>query len=181
MKPSRARNEAAQVGEHMTTKLEDEAVRQGITSAELESRIDAAQAAIQRGTALLDFPPGYVLGEYKLRMPKRGAMKADALDDRPLWIKPGKGRPAVLSPLLAAVARDEARRLAQIGENRRKPAARKASATAATIRAVKSQATNEAVKRLSADRIPPHVIAKRVGITPRRVRQILRTLCKNAI
>lgn len=156
----------------MTETVEAVAARLGISLAELENRIDEARAAIRSGTAWLDLPPGYLPGECKLRMPKRGAMKADALDDRPLWIKPGKGRPAVLSPLLAAVSREEARRLALIDENRRKPAARKASAKAGMNRTARGTIIAKAVLDLTAERLPPHVIAKRIGITPRHVKRI---------
>lgn len=165
----------------MTETVEAVAARNGVTLAEQERLIIEARAIISRNTAKLDLPPGYMPGERKLRMPKRGAMKADALDDRALWVKPGKGRPAVESPLLKALEKEEARRLALIGENRRKPAARKASATAATIRTVKGLVTTEAVQRLTAERLPPHVIAKRIGITPRRVRQIQQAAKKSEV
>lgn len=158
--------------------VEAVAARNGITLAEQERLIAEAQTIIGRNTAKLDLPPGYMPGKYRLRLPKRGAMKADPLDDRALWVKPGKGRPAVRSPLLAAVAREEARRLSLIGENRRKLSARNASARAATSRTAKGQITTEAVQRLTAEGKRPHAIAHHmrttlgISITPRHVRRI---------
>lgn len=154
--------------------VEAVAARNGITLVEQERLIAEAQTIIGRNTAKLDLPPGYVPGEHRLRMPKRGAMKADALDDRALWVKPGKGRPAVHNPLLVAVAKEEARRLSLIGENRRKLSARKASAKAGVNRTAKGQITTEAVQRLTAEHLPAHIIARRVGITSHQVRKIQR-------
>lgn len=154
----------------MTETVEQVAARLGITPKELERRIDEQQAAIRRRTALLDLPPGYTPGTHKLRLPDRHARAMG--ETRALWVKPGKGRPAVASPLGLALSRLEAERLKLIGVNRRRPAAIKASSKAAQARSAKAQAVREAVAALTAEGYRPHTIAHTLGITARRVRQI---------
>lgn len=138
--------------------------------AELERRIKEARSAIQRGTATLDLPPGYSAGSHIVRLPDEHARAMG--ETRAQWVKPGKGRPAVTGPLLAAVEAEEARRLALIGESRRKPAAVKASAAAAASRAEKAAAVRAEVDRMTKEGKRPHTIAHVLGITARRVKQI---------
>lgn len=119
--------------------------------------------------AATHMPPGYSPGSHELRLPDA---HAKAMGGPALWIKSGKGRPAVTSPLSTAVEAEEKRRLALIGANRRKPAAVKASAAAAVSRVEKAAAVRAAVADLTAQGKRPHTIARALGITARRVRQI---------
>lgn len=152
-------------------KLEDVAARLGISPAELERRNDEHRAVITRRIASVGFPPGYEPGYQLVRFPDAHAVAMG--ERRPLWVKPGRGRPALTSPLLVAVEAEEARRLALIGENRRKPAAVKASAAAAANRAEKSAAVRAEVEKMTKAGKRPHTIAYTLGITARRVNQIL--------
>jgi len=127
--------------------VKDEAARLGITPAELERRIDEQRAAITRGTASLDLPPGYDPGSHLLKLPDAHAMK---IDPRAQWVKPGQGRPAFVSPMEKAVTAHEAERLKLIGGSLRKPAAAKASQAAAEARKAKAEATRAAVADLTA-------------------------------
>lgn len=154
----------------MTDTVETVAARLGITPAELERRIDEQRAVIQRNTASLPMPPGYSRDSHKLRLPDAHAKAMGEVCA--LWVKSGKGRPAVTSPLLAAVEAEEARRLALMYANRRKPAALKASAAAAASRAARSAVIRAEVERMTKEGKRPHTIAHLLGITAHRVRQI---------
>lgn len=158
----------------MPEKIKDVADRLGTTVAELERRIDEQRAVIRGKVAALDLPPGYESGSHELRLPDPDAwgMFRDMAETRALWVKPGKGRPAVESPLESAQFEHESAILKRIGKNRRTPAAVKASGKAAEARIAKAQATHEAVAILTAQGKLPHTIARAVGITARRVKQI---------
>lgn len=166
----------------MAETVEQVAARLGITPAELERRSDEQRAALRRNTsspcfggnkpteAATAMPSGYDPGSHELRFPDQHARAMG--EKRALWVKPGKGRPSVASPLELALSRFEAERLKLVGANRRKPAAIKASNEASKARSAKAQANREAVATLTAQGKLPHTIARAVGITARRVKQI---------
>lgn len=161
----------------MTETVETIAARLGITPAELERRIDEQRAAIARGTALLDMPPGYDPDSHLLRLPEKGAMRSDE-SDVALWVKPGqKGRPAFVGPLQRAVQTEEKRRFDETGNSLKAQSARRAAEAAAAVHKAKGDKTREKVEALAADGKRPDVIAKQAGLNKksgaRRVNQIL--------
>lgn len=152
--------------------VKDEAARLGITPAELERRIDEQRAAITRGTASLDLPPGYDPGSHLLRLPEKGAMRSDE-SDVALWVKPGqKGRPAVVGPLQRAVQAEEKRRFDETGNSLKAQSARRAAEAAAKVHREKGDKTREAVGALAADGKPPNVIAQKTKISQRHVKRV---------
>jgi len=156
----------------MVKKVEDEARRLGITPAELERRIDEARAAITRGTASLDLPPGYDPGSHELRFPENGGMKADP-DEGPLWIRTDKrGRPAIAGPLERAVHEEHQRRLAEIGDSLKAQSARRAAKAAAVIHKAKGDKTRETVADAAAKGKRPDLIAKEAKVSQRHVKRI---------
>lgn len=166
----------------MTEKIKDVAARLGITVAELDRRINEAQAAIRRNTANPFFgghepteaatamPSGYEPGTHKLRLPDRHAR---AMGEGAKWVKPGKGRPAVESPLEKAVTVEEKRRFDVTGNSLRAQSSRRAAKAAAEVHKAKGDKTRAAVEDAVADGALKHTIHGRVKKSPRRVNQIL--------
>lgn len=146
----------------------DEVARLNTPRSELARMVADVQAS--RGkVAALDLPPGYEPGAAVLRLPDAHAMR---IDPRARWVKPGPGQPAIESPLELAQREHESATLKRISENRRTPAAVKASGEAAKARSAKAQATRDAVATLTAQGKLPHIIAAAVGITARHVKRI---------
>lgn len=168
----------------MTETIKQVADRLGITPAELERRIDEAQAAIRRNTASPCFgghetteaatvmPSGYKKpGTHKLRLPDEHARAMG--ETRALWVKPGKGRPAVESPLEKAVAAEEKRARVRGCHSLRAESAKCASKAAGEKRAAKGKLVAALVESLAAKGKSTHRIARATKKTSHRVRQIL--------
>lgn len=148
----------------------DEVARLNTPRSELARMVADVQAS--RGkVAALDLPPGYESGSHELRLPDAHAR---AMGEGAKWVKPGKGRPAVESPLEKAVTAEEKRRFDVTGNSLRAQSARRAAEAAADANRAKGDKTRAAVESLAAEGKRPDVIAKRVGLKDsRRVNQIL--------
>lgn len=157
----------------MAETIKQAAARLGVSVTELKRRIDKAQAEIRRNTAALDLPSGYEPGSHKLRLPDRMARASGEL--RAQWIRPGQGRPPFESPLEKAVNAHEKRVRAEACHSLRTESAKAASAAAADKRTATGKETAAKVEALAGEGKPAHVIAKHVGKTSHRVRQILAT------
>lgn len=85
---------------------------------------------------------------------------------------PKKGRPGAAPPIELAVEALELAILKGMGWNPKAEAQALATQKASEARTADAKTREADVLALTAEGHPPHVIAQRVGVTPRRVRQI---------
>lgn len=153
----------------MVEKIEDVARRLGVSVATLERRIRKAQAAIRRQSYPGD--PSTMLPGYD-----PGSLVAKPDGWTGTWnfhpAKPARGRPRKEPPIVLAVEARERAILEAIGQTPKAQAQRRATKAAGKARTTRAAPRAVEVLVLSAGGWPPHRIAARLGITPRRVRQI---------